>query len=154
MVRAMMTTLVNISIDDPVRDTKNTEEHAADEAAGGKASCDQTETCVQNCAALGRICPCVARIAARGAAKAVVHLKSDSSLFLPDSEPSFTFLNREDIVIKEKLGEGGFSNVYRCIIRGRGEGEPEFAVKYLKRKAMLDPHLFKLGAADLVTEAW
>jgi hypothetical protein len=155
VVPAVMTTSLCNVIDHPVRDENTkTVEHAADVAAGGKASCDRTETCLQNCADAGRICPGAARNAALGAVRATAHLKRDSSLFSPDSNPNFTFLKREDIVIEEKLGEGGFSNVHRCIVPGRREGEQEFAVKYLKRKVMLDPHSFKLGAADLATEAW
>lgn len=67
---------------------------------------------------------------------------------------NFTFLNEDDVVIGEKLGEGGFCLVNRCVVKAGEEAGQEFAVKYLKKRAMLDLHHFKHGAADLVLEAY
>jgi hypothetical protein len=124
------------------------------EAAAAKPSCEMTEKCVQSCAAYGKVCPCAARIAAHAACDAMSELKKDSHIFPQQEEiPPFTYLNAEDIVIGEKLGEGGFSNVNSCVINKGEEAGQEFAVKYLKRKAMVDLHQFKHGAADLAVEA-
>ena len=41
----------------------------------------------------------------------------------------------------------------RCILKAGPEEGQEFAVKYLKRKAMVELHTFKHGAADLAIEA-
>jgi hypothetical protein len=123
------------------------------EAAATKPTCEMTEKCVQSCAAYGKVCPCAARIAAHAACDAMCELKKGSIIFPQDEEPNFTYLNAEDIVIGEKLGEGGFSNVNLCVVNKGEESGQEFAVKYLKRKAMVDLHQFKHGAADLAVEA-
>ena len=140
-------------------------------AAASKPTCEMTERCVQSCAAYGRICPCAARIAAHAACDAITELKENSRIFPQDActgtnntsaedgdsgsdrKPNFPYLNAEDIVIGEKLGEGGFSNVNLCVVTKGDEAGQQFAVKYLKRKAMVDLHQFKHGAADLAIEA-
>jgi hypothetical protein len=118
-----------------------------------------TEKCVQSCAAYGKVCPCAARIAAHAACDAINELK-EGSLIFPQNEkdeecikPNFTYLNADDIVIGKKLGEGGFSNVNLCTIKTGVDAGKQFAVKYLKKKAMVDLHQFKHGAADLAVEA-
>jgi hypothetical protein len=124
------------------------------EAVATKPTCEMTERCVQSCAAYGKVCPCAARIAAHAACNAMSELKQGSHIFPQDEgKPPFPRLNAEDIVIGEKLGEGGFSNVNSCVISKGEEAGQEFAVKYLKRKAMVDLHQFKHGAADLAVEA-
>jgi serine/threonine protein kinase len=215
--------------------------------------------CMNSCAAYGKICPYVARLACQYASQAVETLKKDSLLFSSvvqdggdrgasdaddDAGPTsssgcgsscFTRIAASDIRILEKLGEGGFSNVNRCLVKINNktknkttasqvvvegakeeeaapttstdattatetsttgtqttsvvatrssssssssspvtqaeqeqatleeqheqheeehEEEHEFAVKYLRRKAMMELHQFKHGAADLVCEAY
>ena len=133
-----------------VHDCKVDEEERR--AVSGKPSCALAERCVSACAAYGKVCPCSARIAAHYACDSVQELKADSLLFA-DEKDDFVFLSTEDLVIQEKLGEGGFSHVNRCILKAGPEEGQEFAVKYLKRKAMVELHTFKHGAADLAVEA-
>jgi hypothetical protein len=136
-------------------DEKEKERYAA------KPSCDMAERCVQGCAAYGRVCPCAARIAAHAACEAMQELIDNSRVFVPpegvepdqEGKPDFPYLNADDIVIGEKLGEGGFSNVNACVVTTGDEAGQEFAVKYLKRKAMVELHQFKHGAADIAIEA-
>ena len=121
-------------------------------AVASKPPCALAERCVSACAAYGRVCPCSARIAAHYACDAVQEIKADSVLFASEKE-DFIYLNADDLTIHEKLGEGGFSLVNRCIVKAGPEEGQEFAVKYLKRKAMVELHTFKHGAADLAIEA-
>lgn len=121
-------------------------------AISSKPPCALAERCVSACAAYGKVCPCSARIAAHYACDSVQEILEDSELFA-DEEDDFVHLNAEDLVIHEKLGEGGFSHVNRCILQAGPEEGQEFAVKYLKRKAMVELHTFKHGAADLAVEA-
>lgn len=135
-------------------------------AARGPSGCALTERCVSSCAAYGRVCPCTARIAAHYACDAMHELRKNSRVFAhqpqdgeaadeedAEGKPNFPYLNAEDIVIGEKLGEGGFSNVNLCTITKGEEAGQQFAVKYLKKRAMVDLHQFKHGAADLAIEA-
>jgi serine/threonine protein kinase len=115
--------------------------------------CAMTEKCVSACSAYGRVCPCAARIAGHAACEAMQELMKGSKIFKED-ERTFVHLDPNDITISEKLGEGGFSNVNRCVVQAGDEAGQEFAVKYLKRKAMVDIHQFKHGAADLAIEAF
>jgi hypothetical protein len=128
------------------------EKQRAAEFAACKPSCEMTERCVNACAAYGRVCPCAARIAANAACDAMRQLTVNSHIF-PEEKPNFPYLDSSDIVIGEKLGEGGFSSVNHCMVRTGEEAGKEFAVKYLKRKAMVDLHQFKHGAADIAVEA-
>lgn len=121
--------------------------------ASGKPSCEITEKCVNACAAYGRVCPCAARISGHAACDAMHELKLNSRVFT-DENPNFHYLNADDITIGSKLGEGGFSNVNQCVITSGEEAGQECAVKFLKRKAMVDLHQFKHGAADLAVEAY
>ena len=134
------------------------------EAKKNQPSCALTERCVSSCAAYGRVCPCAARIAAHYACDAMHELKDNSRIFATpetdlenqhdaEGKPNFPYLNAEDIVIGEKLGEGGFSNVNLCTVTKGDEAGQQFAVKYLKRRAMVELHQFKHGAADLAVEA-
>lgn len=131
-------------------------------ASASRPQCSMTEKCVDSCAAYGRICPCAARIAAHAACDAIHELKENSQIFpsSPEDEENQcsgagkpTYLNAEDIVIGKKLGEGGFSNVNLCTVKIGDEAGQQFAVKYLKRRAMVDLHQFKHGASDLAIEA-
>jgi len=121
-------------------------------AVSSKPPCAMAERCVNACAAYGKVCPCSARIAAHYACDSVAELLADSDLFASE-EDDFVYLDADDLVIHEKLGEGGFSNVNRCLLQAGPEEGQEFAVKYLKRKAMVELHTFKHGAADLAVEA-
>lgn len=115
-------------------------------------NCALTERCVASCAAYGRVCPCAARVAAHAACNAMHELQENSQLFSA-GKPNFASFNEEDIVIGEKLGEGGFSNVNLCAIKNGEYAGETFAIKYLKKRAMVDLHQFKHGAADLAVEA-
>lgn len=128
------------------------ERQRAVEASASKPSCEITEKCVNACSAYGRVCPCAARIASHAACDAMKELTERSRIF-PQEKPDFPYLDADDIVIGEKLGQGGFSNVNHCVVTTGEEAGKEFAIKYLKRKAMVDLHQFKHGAADLAVEA-
>lgn len=136
--------------------------------AAARPPCALTERCVASCAAYGRICPCSARIAAHYACNAIHNLQKNSRLFTSnpqdsnnntddeneiEGKPNFPYLDANDILIGEKLGEGGFSNVNVCTITKGKDAGKQFAVKYLKKRAMVDLHQFKHGAADLSVEA-
>lgn len=114
--------------------------------------CEMAEKCIQACAAYGKVCPCAARIAAHSACETIEKLKKDSVLFA--EKPPFTHLKNEDIVMGQRIGEGGFSYVNQCVVISGAEAGQEFAIKYLKRKAMVDLHQFKHGAADLAVESY
>ena len=116
-------------------------------AAEALPPCAMTEKCVAACAAYGKVCPCAARLAAHSACESMTELLQDSEIFL--EKPDFEHINSEDIVMEEKIGQGGFSNVNRCVVKGTN-----YAVKYLKRQAMVDLHTFRHGAADLAVEAF
>ena len=62
-------------------------------------------------------------------------------------------------MIQEKLGEGGFSVVHHVVLLnsrttgGEQAAGKHLAIKYLKRKIMVNQRTFELGAADLAVEA-
>lgn len=60
-------------------------------------------------------------------------------------------LNADDLVIGEKLGEGGFSEVHACTLKT--DPTKKLAIKYLKRKVMVNQRQFEHGASDLAQEA-
>ena len=108
--------------------------------------------CVSSCAVYGRVCPCAARAAGRAACRATEKLYADDSkMFRARTE--YNLIEAKDLVIQEKLGEGGFSLVHRVVLLNNGSRDQHLAVKYLKRKIMVDQHSFELGAADLAVEA-
>ena len=111
--------------------------------------CEISEKCVAACAAYGRVCPCAARAAGRAAHEKTSKLLADSAIF--HDRPKFHEMNADDLLMGEKLGEGGFSNVNSCMVKGDNKS---YAVKYLKRKIMVDIRNFQHGAADLATEAF
>lgn len=99
----------------------------------------------------GKVCPCAARAAGRAAHRAMEKLSEGSVLFA--EKPDFITVDCDDMVIGRKLGEGGFSVVHEVILTsGHDEGKP-LAIKFLKRKVMVQKRLFELGAADLATES-
>jgi len=75
----------------------------------------------------------------------------NNSLVFADGEPSFRKVNRSNIVMGKKLGEGGFCLVNACTFKGTSK---EYAIKYLKRRIMVERKTFEYGASDLATEAF
>ena len=130
------------------------DEEEKKKAGVNRPRCEMAEKCVDACAAYGRVCPCAARIAAHAARDAMQELQKDSHMF--EGKPPFLYLNADDLQIGKKLGEGGFSNVNECIVTTPNHPDTgrQLAIKYLKRKAMVDLHHFKHGAADLCVEAY
>lgn len=110
------------------------------------------EKCVSSCSAYGRVCPCAARAAGRAACRAKDKLyTADSKVF--KEKPNYEHFDAGDLLIQEKLGEGGFSLVHHVTLKaGKLQGK-DLAVKYLKRRIMVDQYSFELGAADLAVEA-
>eukprot|EP00429_Kryptoperidinium_foliaceum_P043547 CAMPEP_0176120198 /NCGR_PEP_ID=MMETSP0120_2-20121206/60457_1 /TAXON_ID=160619 /ORGANISM="Kryptoperidinium foliaceum, Strain CCMP 1326" /LENGTH=435 /DNA_ID=CAMNT_0017454647 /DNA_START=76 /DNA_END=1383 /DNA_ORIENTATION=+ len=119
-----------------------------------KCGCDSSDVCVSHCAAYGNVCPCHARAAAKAACKKISDLLYDSKLF-PEGEPSFRKVNISEIEMGERLGEGGFSMVASCTFKDSSltPSQP-LAIKYLKRRIMVEKKCFEYGAADLANEAF
>lgn len=59
----------------------------------------------------------------------------------------------EDLILGEKLGEGGFCTVHACTMRNEPLDE-SCAVKFLRREITAVRQNFEHGAADLATEAF
>jgi serine/threonine protein kinase len=112
-------------------------------------TCQHADKCVAACAAYGRVCPCASRAAGKAACEKTLQLLQDSKVF--KCKPEITDINAEDLVMGQKLGEGGFSCVNDCHMKGC---DKTFAVKYLKQKIMVDVRNFKHGASDLAAEAF
>jgi serine/threonine protein kinase len=112
-------------------------------------TCQFADKCVEACAAYGRVCPCASRAAGKAAHEKTLQLLKDSKIF--KAKPEITSINADDLVMGERIGEGGFSYVNDCHMKG---SEKTFAVKYLKQKIMVDVRNFKHGAADLIAEAF
>lgn len=111
--------------------------------------CQVAGKCVCNCAGYGNVCPYSAGVAGRAASLAVSNLFSpDSALFT--KPPEYPLVSLSDLIIHEKLGEGGFSCVYRVSMK---QGEKSYAIKYLLKKNMVNQQTFELGASDLAVEA-
>ena len=107
-------------------------------------------------AGYGRVCLFAAQRAANYTCKEIVEMKEGSKLFGDDN--TFPWMRRQDLTVGDKLGEGGFSNVSACSIslqaeEDRQQPHQQYAIKFLKRKAMADPSHFRHGAADLAMEA-
>jgi len=121
--------------------------------AADRPSCEFSNKCVSACAAYGKVCPCAARISSHYACDAMKKLMEDSAIFL--EKPNWHHFDADEIKILDKIGEGGFSNVNLATVTSAVDGsKEEYAIKYLKRRAMVDLHQFKHGAADLATEAF
>ena len=116
-----------------------------------QSPCEFAEKCEGSCAAYGKVCPVAARHAGQAAVKAMEKLSKDSILF--QEQPEFIKIDYNDLIIGKKLGEGGFSVVKAVVLKSGEEQGQAFAIKYLKRKVMVQQRLFELGAADLATES-
>ena len=114
-------------------------------------ACALSTKCVAACAAYGRVCPCAARAAGKAAHKKLMELVQGSKLFT--EKPDMPQLEASDLIMGEKIGEGGFSIVNSCRLKNQPDSTPSLAVKYLKRKVMVDYKGFQHGAGDLATEA-
>jgi len=119
--------------------------------AVSQSLCEFAEKCASACAAYGKVCPCAARSAGRVACRAMEKLSQESVLFA--EKPDFIKIDCNDLIIGKKLGEGGFSVVHEVTLTSGEEQGQTFAIKYLKRKVMVQQRLFELGAADLATES-
>lgn len=115
-------------------------------------SCETSAECVSHCAAYGSVCPCNARAAGQAACKKMGTILSNSLIFA-DGEPPFCRVNRSNIIVGEKLGEGGFCMVNACSFKDDPKSQG-FAIKYLKRRVMVERKTFEYGASDLATEAF
>lgn len=115
-------------------------------------TCETSDQCVSQCSAYGKVCPCNARAAGAAACKKIGQLLCDSKLF-QDGEPSFRKVNQSQVCMGEKLGEGGFSCVNACTWKD-DPNSPLMAIKYLKRRVMVERKTFEYGASDLATEAF
>ena len=82
------------------------------------------------------------------AKRSVVKLLQNSLLF-ENSPPQLKQLSLQDVVIGEKLGSGGFSEVHECTLEGN-----KYAIKHLKPSVRSDMGKFKTGAGDLALEAY
>ena len=112
--------------------------------------CALAEKCISSCQAYGRVCPCTARRAAQAACRAVSALSTDSKIFA--TKPELHDVDCDDLIIGEKLGEGGFSVVHKVTLRNNNNNTA-LAVKYLRRQVMVERHPFAHGASDLAVEA-
>ena len=124
----------------------------SDSSLGPQETCETSDRCVSHCAAYGKVCPCYARAAGNAVCKQIRKVLFESQLF-EDGEPSFRKVNRSDISIGNKLGEGGFSFVNACTWKEEPQSLP-LAIKYLKRRVMVERKTFEYGAADLANEAF
>lgn len=129
-------------------------------------TCETSSSCVSRCAAYGKVCPLNARAAGRAVRKKMESILANSEVF-KDGYPQFHTIDSSDIIMGGKLGEGGFSFVNACSIKDSPhhhrlddssvievvKGEESCAVKYLKRRIMVEEKTFVSGAADLATEA-
>lgn len=109
--------------------------------------------CVDSCAAYGRVCPVAAEAAARAASKKMESIVEASPLF-GGRPPKFPLrLSPEDLILGEKLGEGGFCSVHACATKSAPLDE-SCAVKFLRSQITACKRNFEHGAADLATEAF
>lgn len=128
--------------------------------------CETSSSCVSRCAAYGKVCPCSARAAGRAVRKKMEQILSNSEVF-KDGFPEIRSIDCSDLEMGSKLGEGGFSYVSACSVKDSAhhhrlddssvvevlKGEEACAIKYLKRRIMVEQKTFISGAADLATEA-
>ena len=116
------------------------------------SSCETIEKCIATCAACGIVCKFVAQLAGLVSRQAINKLVRESMIFV--DEPHFKHVNKEDIVIGKKLGEGGFCNVHPCSLKAKNkDSQQEFVVKSIMRKIMVNISSFKHGASDLHLKA-
>ena len=129
----------------------NTNCSQAKEAPRQPEACETTDHCISRCAAYGRVCPCSARAAGRAAQKKMDSILEDSEVF--DGQPLVNAVDGSNILMGDKMGEGGFSCVNSCSLKDAPLDE-SCAIKYLKRKVMVDKRSFEHGASDLANEAF
>jgi serine/threonine protein kinase len=139
-----------------------TNQHTEQQSSStNKNACEQTHGCHQhegsehcncNCAAYGRVCPTDARAAGKAACRRVQSILKDSRLFI-DGEPSFRRIQASEITLGQRLGEGGFSYVHACELKG-ADPTAKLAIKYLKRRIMVERKTFEYAASDLANEAF
>ena len=129
---------------------------SSEDVAGSKESrcgCESSEFCVSHCAGYGAVCPSHARAAGRSACKRIGEILDDSKLFA-DGEPKFHKIPQSDVDISDVvLGEGGFSKVNACAFKDDPNSQA-LAIKYLKRRIMVERQTFEYGASDLANEAF
>ena len=113
---------------------------------------DGSEHCNCNCAAYGRVCPNDARAAGKAACRRVQAILKDSHVFA-DGEPSFRRIQPAEITVGKRLGEGGFSLVHTCELKGADQTS-KLAIKFLKRRVMVERKTFEYAASDLANEAF
>lgn len=100
------------------------------------------------------ICPVAAGVAADETLKSLKVLKQESRLF-SKGDPEFNELGNDDLMIGERLGEGGFSIVDRCVLLSSSEPPyRECAMKSLRRETMQSMQKFQKAASDLAVEAY
>jgi serine/threonine protein kinase len=120
-------------------------------------ACLEANRCVAHCAAYGRVCLYAARRAAASATQHVELMFQDSVLFGGDGVEFEHYIEEDEIKFGEKLGSGGFCDVFACDIpswnKNNNSSRQEFAAKKLRRQCMCDPSQFRHGAADLAIEA-
>jgi serine/threonine protein kinase len=115
-------------------------------------NCQESPECVSRCTAYGNVCPCSARAAGQAAHKKMESIICNSKVFA-QGKPQFRSVDASEIIMGEKLGEGGFSMVHSCSLKDAPLDE-SCAIKYLKRRVMVEQRCFEHGAADLATEAF
>ena len=110
-------------------------------------SCETADVCMSRCAAYGHVCPCNARAAGRAANKRMRSIVTDSAIF-DGRAPEFRSITDTDIIMGDKLGEGGFAMVNACSLKGEPLDE-SCAIKYLKRRVMVERRTFEHGSGGL-----
>ena len=117
------------------------------------ARCLDYGKCVESCAAYGRICPLSALAAGNAASVKMEAILADSPLFQGQPPIFPKTVKSEDLVLGERLGEGGFCYVYGCAFKDAPLDE-SCAIKYLRPQITSQKKSFEHGAADLATEAF
>lgn len=130
-------------------------------------SCIDAGKCVNGCAAYGRICPLSALEAGRAAKLKVESMMAVDSLLFgsssssslcsqeqlqPEPSESFRRIDISDVIMGEKLGEGGYCTVHACALRDEPMDE-SCAIKSLKPQIAAVKKDFAQGAGDLAVEA-
>jgi serine/threonine protein kinase len=114
--------------------------------------CQEVGRCVNSCAAYGRICPLSAAAAGKAARLKMASILAGSPLF-GGNPPELRTVEWSDLIMGEKLGEGGFCLVHACALKDAPLDE-SCAVKSLKPQIAANRKCFVHGAADLATEAF
>lgn len=109
--------------------------------------------CVESCAAYGRVCPLAAYAASHAASLKMESILADSQIFRGQAPDFPRTVKSEDVILGQKLGEGGFCYVYACSFKDSPLDE-SCAIKYLRPCITCQKKSFEHGAADLATEAF